>query len=198
MHVCGQVACGLIHVECVSCVCGCNGHITSKWECVWAMKLVQGVQVCHLQVRVYGMSILCRVPVCGGDIIWKGESMYCDIHAVGRMSMGRSVITYSIVGRMSMDRSVIMYSTHTHIYIYIVGCVCALGVLSVSGFVVCMLYEVCIPWARYGQVGNAYVYVWHVSVLSILWVGCMYICMGYVLCGVCMCGHVMVQLPVCM
>lgn len=161
-------------------MCGCNGHITCKWECVWSMKLVQGVRVCHLQVRVYGMSILCRVPVCGGDIIWKGESVYCDVHAVGRMSMGRSVITYS-----------------TCIYIYIVGCVYALGVLSVGGFVVCLLYEVCILWARYGQVGNAYVYVWCVSVLSILWVGCMYICMGYILCGVCMCGHVMVQLPAC-
>lgn len=115
MHVCDQVACGLIYVECVSCVCGCDGHITSKWECVWAMKLVQGVQVCHLQVRVYGMSILFSVPVCGGDIIWKGESVYCDVHAVGRMSMGRSVI---------------MYSTHTHIHIYCEMCVC-------SGRVIC-------------------------------------------------------------
>lgn len=110
--------------------------------------LVQGVWVCQIQVR--GMCILCRARVCGRNIIWKGQSVYC-VHAVSRLSRGRSVITYN-----------------TCIHIYIVGCMCAVGMLSVSGSVVCMLYEVCIPWACYGQVGNAYVYVWSVSVLSML------------------------------
>jgi hypothetical protein len=61
--------------------------------------------------------------------------MYC-VHAESRLSMGRSMITYN-----------------TCIYIYIVACVCAVGMLSVSG---------------------------------LFWVGCVYICMGYVLCRVCM------------
>lgn len=65
-----------------------------------------------------------------------------------------------------------MITSNTCIYIYIMGCVCAVGILSVSGYV----YEVCKLWACYGQLRNAYVYVWSVSVLSMLRVGCVYRC----------------------